>query len=148
MTKEEQNSLFDWSLYGALVKNARRKMGYKTAEAFSATIWRRTRYHISKDTLYKIEQGKQMPDAAQFMAISLVLEKSFYPASIGGICASIEWQGIANGEGIPSVWKRENLAEACNEEDEEFKLTEHAAALRTGEPYEEAEAIFERNIPF
>lgn len=105
---------FDWCLYGALVKNWRNRKGYKTAESFSETIWRRTRANVSRDSLYKIEKGKQVPDAVQFMAINMSLFGNPFPGKLVDACFSPEWMGIIKLGAIPRPWKIENtqIAEA------------------------------------
>lgn len=121
---ESEVEVFDWKLYGSLVRRVRMNLGYKKAEDFAASIWRRTRVKISRDTLYKIEQGRQVPDAAQFMAINLALSGTkFYPW-ITDLCTSPEWRGIeeASGDGtkevesvvldLPPLWKGDNLLKA------------------------------------
>lgn len=118
--KTEPN-LIDWGLYGALVRNRRIKLGFKTAESFSAPLWQRTRVYISRDALYKIEQGRT-PDAQQFMALNLVLFNDFFPMDrIIRACMSTEWEYIINHNpardrseadplslDLPEAWKIEN----------------------------------------
>lgn len=111
MELEDKLPVFDWSMYGALVRNARMRLGYRRAEDFSKSIYRRTRGVVSRDTLYKIEQGRQKPDAEQFMALNMALSGNpFYPG-ITEKCMSPEWYGImTNGsQHIPNDWKVENL---------------------------------------
>ncbi len=64
---------FDWAMYGACVRCRRRAAGCRTAADFSAMLYRRTRLEVSKDALYRIEQGRQQPTSEQFMAINLAL---------------------------------------------------------------------------
>ena len=75
----ESCELFDWPLYGALVRHHRTKAGIKTAAAFSDAVYERTRAKVSRDSIYKIEQGRQVPDAMQFMAINLALFGEVWP---------------------------------------------------------------------
>lgn len=116
---EEEFSAWDDQLYGAMVKNARKKAGYSTAQAFSDTIYRRTRVRITRDVLYKIEQGRQTPDLRQFMAINIALYHVPLPSKITVPCMSAEWINIASNEGeIPLSWRRGNtlaLEEATGE---------------------------------
>ena len=126
---------FDWSLYGTLIRKRRIDLGYKKAEAFTQSIWRRTRVAISRDTLYKIEQGRQTPDATQFMAINIALGGDpFFPWATS-LCLSVEWREIReafkNGSPpddslacyeepvspscpyVPYHWRRDNAEEAA-----------------------------------
>ena len=110
MADREPAAMFDWSLYGMLVRKHRAKKGYKKAEAFSETIWRRTRVDVSRDTLYKIEQGRQVPSAEQFMAINMALFGAPFNDDLLHLCMSAEWRSIFNEEvdPIPHEWKLEN----------------------------------------
>lgn len=110
-------SNFDWALYGLLIRKARTDMGYRKAEHFAASIWRRTRIEVSRDTLYKIEQGKQAPTAEQFMALNMILFSSPFPENIFGLCSSNEWKTIRTGctDDIPNDWKCVNHIEALRE---------------------------------
>lgn len=124
MTEDESVSMFDWGLYGMLVRKKRIDLGYKKAEEFAASIWRRTRIHVSRDSLYKIEQGRQIPDGNQFMGINMALcGNPFYP-EITGMCMSNEWKKIApvaEGHGelsIPDKWKTENIQAILDENED------------------------------
>lgn len=119
--------MFDWGLYGAMVRHTRNKLGFTKAEDFGAALWRRTRIYISRDVLYKIEQGRQVPDAMQFMALNLVLFGSYYPElKVIDMCLSSDWEYIEkhnelpNREfNIPENWKEENskmVAESKNKD--------------------------------
>lgn len=117
MVKSETSGMFDWSLYGLLVRKFRTDMGYKKAEDFAATIWRRTRVEVSRDSLYKIEQGRQVPSAEQFMAINIALGRAIDFTEITDICKSKEWKEIIEGrhDPIPITWKIENDMRALQE---------------------------------
>lgn len=108
MAKETADELFDWELYGLLVRRARQNMGYKKAEEFAESIWRRTHARISRDTLYKIEQGRQVPDASQFMALNLAVSQSLFNPEVANMCVSRSWKSLSNGADIPDEWKKEN----------------------------------------
>jgi len=90
------NELFDWSLYGAMVRHARTKLGYKNTNDLSETIFRRTRMQISKDVLYRIEQNRQEPTAMQFLAINLALFNKIWPEGRSEMiaCLSDEWRNF------------------------------------------------------
>lgn len=108
MGSETGSELFDWKLYGLLMRKLRLDLGYRKAEDFSDSIWRRTRVKISRDTLYKIEQGRQIPDASQFMALNLALSKSLFNPEVAGMCTSQVWKSLAEGADVPEEWKKEN----------------------------------------
>lgn len=107
MERDANFQPFDWLLYGMLIRKGRIDLGYRKAEEFAESIWRRTRVRISRDTLYKIEQGKQIPDALQFMAISLALNQALFDNRTIDLCLSPEWRGIVSSS-IPDAWKEEN----------------------------------------
>ena len=108
MAKDERSEMFDWKLYGLLIRKKRMDIGYKKAEDFSDGIWRRTRVKISRDTLYKIEQGRQIPDASQFMALNLAVDQSLFNPEATNLCTSQEWKSLVSGAAVPCEWKREN----------------------------------------
>lgn len=105
----DSEDLFDWTVFGALIRNKRRKKGYKTAEEFSKTIYNRTRFTISAETIYKIEGGKQVPNAMQLMAICMSVSWSPQIGDLFAVCASNEWNEVASGA-VPLSWRRENAA--------------------------------------
>ena len=72
----------NWSKYGALVRYERRKHHCKTAGMFSDIVSKQAGVSISRDTIYKIEQGRQVPNAEQFMAINLVLFGKVWPDDV------------------------------------------------------------------
>lgn len=120
-----QTDLIDWGLYGAMIRHARIKLGYKTAESFSPSLWRRTRVYISRDVLYKIESGKQVPDTLQFMALNIALFGEFFPIpKVISTCMGAEWEELSEAyerEATPSKpwisdkWKDENTEEEIKE---------------------------------
>lgn len=115
---EENVRPFDLVLYGAIVRSERGKAGCKTTADFSAMIYRRTRLEVSKDALYRIEQGRQQPTLEQFMAINLALFGELYPrlgSSVLDSCPSRKWVEYDRNEEIPSEWKAENLRAAFSE---------------------------------
>ena len=78
--------MIDLGLYGCLIRAERVNRGISTANGFSEFIKEKTGYYISRDILYKIEQGKQEPKAIQFMAISLALFGTLIPDGILKLC--------------------------------------------------------------
>lgn len=106
--------LYDWDLFGALMKLERKKLFITSTAELSEEIYLNTRKRISKDTLYRIEQGKQVPNAEQFMAINLTLFGSLIPGEFSNMhtCLSEEWRECAGGGTIPEQWRKENILEA------------------------------------
>lgn len=107
---------FDWGKYGALVKG-RRKCKASTADEFARLIFLRTRTKISRDALYRIEQGKQVPNAAQFMAINLALFGEALPSGRTGLqpCFSDEWFDYNKTGTVPRNWRKENASHLYEE---------------------------------
>ena len=121
------NELFDWVLYGTLIRYRRTKLGYKKAELFSQTLWRRTRVYLSRDMLYKIEQGRQIPNALQFMALNLALYGLMFPEDVLQQCMSPEFRTLATAyketatpenPWVPIKWARQNVLEAIPDQSE------------------------------
>ena len=134
---DEEEEFEPWSsqLYGAMVKNARKRAGYSTAQAFSDSIFRRTRVYISRDVLYKIEQGRQNPDIAQFMAINLSLYGAPVPSKVTMPCICPEWVEIAsNGGEIPPSWRRANTRAIEEATGEHYETAEAAAKAAKDDP--------------
>ena len=92
----DEIGLFDWALYGMLCRKRRNDLGYKTAEAFAKSVWRRTRLQLTRDILYKIEQGRQTPDAMQFMALNISLWGQIMPYDVIQMCASKEFGQVVS----------------------------------------------------
>lgn len=109
------NPLFDYALYGLLVRKGRIDLGFKKAEDFSEAVWRRTRVRITKDMLYKIEQGRQVPDTTQFMALNLVLSGTPFNEAISSMCFSTECRHIIEDRSVPDEWRTENALKAWAE---------------------------------
>jgi len=85
---------FDWGLYAALIRKRRKDLGYKTAKAFSDFICMRTRVKVSEQTLYKIESGKQIPNANVFFALNLASFGTLFPMVQLDMCMCPEWREI------------------------------------------------------
>lgn len=132
MRTERDFQPFDWALYGMLLRKKRLDLGFRKAEEFAASIWRRTRVRISRDTLYKIEQGKQIPDAEQFMAINLALSQVLFDTQTADLCLSPEWRGIV-GSCIPETWKEENAEAAWQQKTGVGDLSAFHSELSDGE---------------
>ncbi|MEA5020769.1 MAG: hypothetical protein VB027_10425 [Gordonibacter sp.] len=115
----ESNELFDWSLYGALIRHGRVKAGCRNTGEFSELIERRTRFRISKDVLYRIEQNRQEPTAMQFVSINLALFFEVWPDFHGSIapCLSKEWAEINSEYRMPKSWLEEDFKKYCDDYD-------------------------------
>lgn len=87
---EENTMQIDWTLYGAKCRKKRQDMGFRTAEAFAAEVFRRTRTHLTRDILYKIEQGRQEPSALEFIGLNLSLWGDPFPVIALYECLSPE----------------------------------------------------------
>ena len=118
----EQYETFNWPLYGMLIRARRIQLGYRKAEHFADSIYRRTRYAISRDSLYKIEQGRQVPDSMQFLAINLALYGELLPEELTRLCTGRNWADIAAHEYpyVPYEWAAENWADyqQCPDDDD------------------------------
>lgn len=124
----------DWSLYSVLVRSDRRALGFKRAEDFSASIWRRTRVKVTQESIYKIERCDQIPDVTQFMAINISLYGEPFPPRVMETCMSPEWKQIAENEGeVPDAWKEENFRDAAGERAGDPTLTADEVAEEAGD---------------
>lgn len=113
--------VIDWNVYGALMRNTRMKNGYKNMDDFARGLWLRARVKVGKETLYKIEQGKQPPSVETFFGINLVLFGEFLPEKLFSFSVCDEWKAIGKYTEdyffsscepyVPSRWAEENRAE-------------------------------------
>uniref|UniRef100_A0A7C9NBJ4 XRE family transcriptional regulator n=1 Tax=Muribaculaceae bacterium Z82 TaxID=2304548 RepID=A0A7C9NBJ4_9BACT len=124
---------FDFGLYGMLVRKMRTDLGYRKAEDFVRTLYLRTRMSMSRETLYKIEQGKQTPNASQFLALNIALTGEPMPKKVAALCMSKEWAQIVHAFGesaamepgadvcspsapwVPDSWADENILRITEE---------------------------------
>ena len=136
---------FDLGYYGSYVKNRRKKMGYKSAKDFCATLWRRTRIKLSTDALYDIERGEREPTITQFIAINLVISGCLVDMDRLNDWVCNEWGGpVSHGE-IPFEWKIENFDAAADELNlDKSNATVRLVALRTHDD----EYLFAIDFPF
>lgn len=91
---ETDNEMMDWGLYGMLIRRERTRAGYKRADEFTKFVRSVTGLKISRDVYYKIEQGRQTPNATQLAAINLSLYGKAFPSWLMDRLASREWIGI------------------------------------------------------
>lgn len=93
-TNDNRRGDFDWALYGSVLRAARaKKLGFKKGEEFAKRI-EAEGLKMSKETLYKIEQGKQIPNAAQFIALNLIVFGESAPEKVMDLCMGTQWQGL------------------------------------------------------
>lgn len=85
---------FDWPLYGMLIRRRRIEMGFRKAEDFAESLRQRERIQISRDTLYKIERGEQIPTATQFMALNIATSSDPFPRRIIDACMDGYWKRL------------------------------------------------------
>lgn len=143
---QEKFEPWENQLYGALVMNERKKRGFSTAQAFSDAIYRRTRVRIGRDTLYKIEQGRQTPDIRQFFAINIALYHNPFAPKVTTPCICSEWMNIATNEGeIPMSWRKGNTLDLEEATGDKYSTGIEAARAANDDPklftYGSAEAI-------
>lgn len=79
---EAPESSIDTGLLGALIRHERQSQGYTTAEEFAAAITTMTGYKVSKETIYKVESGKQEPKLSLFIAIKFLLFTSDFDVAL------------------------------------------------------------------
>ena len=78
---------FDWQLYGQTVRTGRTSAGFDKAGDFAECMTLATGVRFTREMVYKIEQGRQAPDAGQFLALNLVLFGEPAPVAICRHCA-------------------------------------------------------------
>lgn len=70
-----------------------KKMGFKKGEEFAKRI-EAEGVKMNKETLYKIEQGAQVPNAAQFIILNLVAFGEAAPEKVMDLCMGVQWHGL------------------------------------------------------
>lgn len=75
--------LFDTALFGLLIRRERMNQGFGSLDAFSDEIERVTGMEIPRDTLTRIEGGKQEAKMTQYIAIMLTLYGNIPTARCG-----------------------------------------------------------------
>ena len=118
------------------------KNGYKNMDDFARGLWLRARIKIGKETLYKIEQGKQPPSVETFFGINLVLFGEFLPEKLFCFSVCDEWKAIDKYTAdyffldcepfVPYKWAEENRTEMQEKAGELFKREKIPC-----DPYEE-----------
>ena len=72
-------------IYGSIVKKGRMKEGYERASDFAKAVTEETGVVLTRDVLYKIEQGKKVPSVTQYAAINSMLFGERFPKWIDQI---------------------------------------------------------------
>ncbi|TNU89038.1 helix-turn-helix transcriptional regulator [Eggerthella lenta] len=85
----------DLSLYGALLKRARLNLGYRRAEDFVAAMKCVTGYDVSKDIVYRMENGKKEPTINFMIAMNLMLGLPATDFSMAEMCIPKEWNDLS-----------------------------------------------------
>lgn len=90
----EEKEVIDWSLFGAVLRHMRIEAGFKTAEEFAEVITKSTNYPVSKETIYKIEGGRQEPKLGLYLAIKRALSPYIEPEYDKALKISVcnDWQ--------------------------------------------------------
>lgn len=91
---QEFEPTIDLFLYGALVKRARLNLGYRRGEDFVNAMKRVTGYEMSKDVLYRIENGKREPEVNFMIALNLMMGKIATDTEFIRMCIPQEWQEL------------------------------------------------------
>lgn len=149
---EQSEPQFDWELFGMIVRKTRQRMGYKKAEVFCESVYRRARVNISPVTYYRIERAEQEPTAVQLFGICMALFGEPFPQKVFNACASEEWRSIESSHlyadtqlftpgdyEIPQVWKYENYCTVVDRAGEDSllkkngNLSEFSVSLEAGE---------------
>lgn len=73
----EANGTMDTKRLGRVLHGERLKQGYRTAEDFSEAIENTTGIAIPKDTIARIEAGRQEPKVSQYVGMALTLGKLY-----------------------------------------------------------------------
>lgn len=70
---------FDRALFGANLRNERRRAGFTNTKALSAALQEKTGTFVDFDTLLKFERGEREPSASKLVAIAVVLYGRDWP---------------------------------------------------------------------
>lgn len=81
----------DTELYGMLIRRSRLNLGYRKAEDFVEAMKKRTGFELSKDSLYRIESGKNAPNINFMIALNIMTGKPLTDTSLVNMCIPKEW---------------------------------------------------------
>lgn len=82
---------------GANLNSMRKEFGYRNTEEFSKALAEKAGYFVSKDTVYRIESGRQEPGISYLCAVGLALYGNIFPPSFSDMlraCACENWAEI------------------------------------------------------
>lgn len=147
---ERESSLFNWSLYRALMKDRRQKLGYRDARMFARTIYLRTRIKIPAESYYKMESGKQGLKAEQFMALNIALWGNPWPEQIMALCTGVAWAEIASSPypHVPRKWALENSKNDGISTDPEKWAYDFSEAEEAGAVHSNDSVLYGCDFPF
>lgn len=74
MDAKEPSEIIDFGLLGALIRHKRQQSGFRRAEDFAKVVTELVGYPVSKETLYKVESGRQRPSLDLYVSIMRALE--------------------------------------------------------------------------
>ncbi|EEA90689.1 helix-turn-helix domain-containing protein [Collinsella stercoris] len=74
MPEKNDREIIDFGLLGALIRHKRQQAGFRRAEDLAAVITELVGYPVSKETLYKVESGRQKPSLELYVSIMRALE--------------------------------------------------------------------------
>ena len=85
---------------GSNLNSMRKEFGYKNTEEFSRALAEKAGFFVSKDTVYRIESGRQEPGVSYICAVGLTLYGNVFPPSFIDMfraCACENWVRIEKG---------------------------------------------------
>ena len=78
-----------WARYGSMCREARISLGYASARSFCDALRLRMHLKMTKDVLYKVEQGRQVPKAELFIALNIALFGNPLPPNIAALFSGL-----------------------------------------------------------
>lgn len=86
--KKADTPLFSPTIFGEILRDARRDRGYSNTKKFSAAILDKTGTYIDFDTLLTYERGEREPDVTKLVAIAVTLSDDFWIEWLPSVLAS------------------------------------------------------------
>ena len=83
--------VFDTCLFGDLIRRERRAAGYKRADDFAKAVTEATGCKLSRDVLYKIEQGRQEPTPSQMLGLASFLNHGYTFSTVTSYFTRCTW---------------------------------------------------------
>ncbi len=93
MANENDNfsPTIDTELYGMLIRRSRLNLGFRKGEDFVEALKEVTGLEMSKDSLYRIESGKNAPNINFMIALNIMMGKQLTDTSLIKMCIPKEW---------------------------------------------------------